>query len=912
MSKEIRILYVEDVPADVVMVNHELRRGGLAFRTKRVDSKDVFLHELTHDPPDLILSDHGLPSFDGFTALAIARDKCPDVPFIFVTSSLGEEMTIETFESGATDYVLKNNLSKLVPAVQRALREVGKRNEIRKNSQILRESEERFRRLVEGVKDHAIFILDTDGRVTSSNSGAQWIHGYRPEEVIGRALSLFYQQTDVDRRQPEADLNVAATAGRFEVEGLRINKAGKTFWANVVISALHDANGKLCGFAQVTRDITERRRVQDALNESEIRKAAILDTALDAIISINHKGVVQEWNQAAHTIFGYRRNEALGREMAELIIPASLRQAHREGLARFLATGDGLRILGQRLEMIAQRTGGEEFPVELSIVRVPDSEPPVFTAFLRDITLRKGAEEALRHSEAVKAAILDSALDAILSIDHLGQVQEWNPAAQRIFGYSRGQALGQPLDELIIPMALREVYQDGLTNYLMTGVGSLLGRPIELTLRRANNTEFRAELVISRVAEDQPVRCTALIRDITEHKQNEAALQLVQQRFRLLVEGVRDYAIYMLDVEGRVVTWNAGAEHIERYRADEILGQHLSTFFTPEDVQRGVPEQTLREAEELGEVATEGWRIRKDGSRFWSRGIVTALRNETGKLVGFSKIAHDITKQKQSEEEIRRLNRDLEQRVRDRTAQLEVSNKELEAFSYSVSHDLRAPLRHIMGYVEILQTETPTSLDGNTRQHLQTIADSARMMGGLIDALLAFSHMGRAEMRWQAVSLNNIITEALRELHFEIEGRAIDWQIGALGEVQGDALMLRQVMANLLSNALKYTRTRSRAVIEIGAKHTASETLIFVRDNGVGFDMEYADKLFGVFQRLHRAAEFEGTGIGLANVRRIINRHGGRAWAEGAVDGGATFYFSLPKPPGEGGQSDASQMDTAG
>ena len=185
MKKEIRILFVEDVPADVVMVNHELRKGGLAFRSKRVDTKDAFLHELQHDPPDVILSDHGLPSFDGFTALAIARDRRPDIPFIFVTSSLGEQMTIEAFESGATDYVLKGRLSKLVPAVERALRDAEERAKVKQQEASLRESEERFRLLVEGVKDYAIFMLDPEGRVTSWNVGAQWIHGYRAEEVIG-------------------------------------------------------------------------------------------------------------------------------------------------------------------------------------------------------------------------------------------------------------------------------------------------------------------------------------------------------------------------------------------------------------------------------------------------------------------------------------------------------------------------------------------------------------------------------------------------------------------------------------------------------------------------------------------------------------------------------------------------------
>ncbi len=274
--------------------------------------------------------------------------------------------------------------------------------------------------------------------------------------------------------------------------------------------------------------------------------------------------------------------------------------------------------------------------------------------------------------------------------------------------------------------------------------------------------------------------------------------------------------------------------------------------------------------------------------------MLTALRDESGRLRGFCKVAHDITQQQAAETEIRRLNEQLDQRVRDRTAQLEAANQELEAFSYSVSHDLRSPLRHIVGYIEILQAEA-THLEEATRSQLQNIAESAREMGELIDALLQVSRMGRAEMRWEPVNLGALVEEARRQSQRDTEGRDIEWKIGSLPRVRGDPMMLRQAIVNLVANALKYTRTRARARIEIGAIPAAGEIVCFVRDNGVGFDPQYADKLFGVFQRLHPVREFEGIGIGLANVRRIIHRHGGRTWAEGAVDCGATFYFSLPQ-----------------
>jgi light-regulated signal transduction histidine kinase (bacteriophytochrome) len=261
----------------------------------------------------------------------------------------------------------------------------------------------------------------------------------------------------------------------------------------------------------------------------------------------------------------------------------------------------------------------------------------------------------------------------------------------------------------------------------------------------------------------------------------------------------------------------------------------------------------------------------------------------------FTGYISDITERKRAEEQVRQLNAELEQRVQKRTQQLELANKELEAFSYSVSHDLRAPLRHINGFVEILQSTAGAALDSESRGFLDTIADSARQMGKLIDDLLAFSRMGRTEIRFAPVKLESIVAEAVRELRQECEGRDVRWDIHSLPEVHGDPAMLRQVFINLLSNALKYSRTRARSEIEIKASETAEEHIISVRDNGVGFDNAYAHKLFGVFQRLHPVQEFEGTGIGLAIVRRVIARHGGRVWAEGVVDQGATFFLSLPK-----------------
>jgi light-regulated signal transduction histidine kinase (bacteriophytochrome) len=256
---------------------------------------------------------------------------------------------------------------------------------------------------------------------------------------------------------------------------------------------------------------------------------------------------------------------------------------------------------------------------------------------------------------------------------------------------------------------------------------------------------------------------------------------------------------------------------------------------------------------------------------------------------------NDITERKRREEEIQGLNRELAKRSTD----LESINKELEAFAYSISHDLRAPLRHMAGYTELLQKHASAVVDEKSNRYMAMILESAKRMGNLIDDLLAFSRIGRAETQKTLVSLAQLVREALAEVRQDTEGRNIAWRISALPDFYGDRSMLRLVLVNLISNAIKFTRTRPQAEIEIGcADGNRDELIVFVRDNGVGFDMKYVNKLFGVFQRLHPSDAFEGTGIGLATVQRIVHRHGGKVWAEGVVDSGATFYFSAPRAEG--------------
>ena len=368
-----------------------------------------------------------------------------------------------------------------------------------------------------------------------------------------------------------------------------------------------------------------------------------------------------------------------------------------------------------------------------------------------------------------------------------------------------------------------------------------------------------------------------LQREVTERTQQASLLNLTHD------------TIFVRDMNDIITYWNRGAAELYGWTADEAVGKHshqlLQTDFPVpiEDVRA----ELLRTGRWEGELR----KTKADGSRVVVASRWSLRQDEQERPIAILETNNDISDRKRREEEIRQLNQELGKRTTD----LEASNKELEAFAYSVSHDLRAPLRHMVGFTELLQKNISSTLDEKSLRYMKIILESAKKMGTLIDDLLAFSRIGRAETSQRTVNLGELVKEVLSEMQRETDGRNIAWKIGALPDAYGDRSMLRLALVNLISNAVKFTRTRPRAEIEIGCLEKKQDgVVVFVRDNGVGFDMKYAHKLFGVFQRLHQAGTFEGTGIGLATVQRIIHRHGGTVWAEGVVDGGATFFFSVP------------------
>lgn len=404
--------------------------------------------------------------------------------------------------------------------------------------------------------------------------------------------------------------------------------------------------------------------------------------------------------------------------------------------------------------------------------------------------------------------------------------------------------------------AAKITLQSGADDYVLKDHLGLLGPAIERALRES----------------DARTNCLRL----------ETALLDAEEQLQLLTKELKEHATFMLDAEGRVASWNSGAEQILGYEPTEILNHDLAELFASETREQGRPRKLLELATRDGRAQLAASFARKIGESFSAQISIVALGGGVERLRGFLCVVRDLIKPASAQAQ-----------SSDRVAQLEAATREIEKFTYAVASDLRHPLRQIESCAELLARNAAGQLDQKNRSYLETISEAAHHMGRMVEDLFAFSRIGHTEMYHLPLNLNDIAQEVIHDLKHEAEGRSVQWVIGRLPEVTGDSVMLWQVMTQLISNALKFTRTTAHARIEIGASQTGHEYVIFVRDNGVGFEQESADRLFGVFERLH-VSEFEGSGVGLANVRRIIERHGGRVWAEGTPGEGATFYFTLP------------------
>ncbi len=724
-----------------------------------------------------------------------------------------------------------------------------------------------------GMDERGELRDERDAQVKLRHEGLAWhVFSHKEPMALVEHLPLYDHQ---NRQVGEGDNAVAALWDGDEVIGV-------IFVDNLLTHQPIRENQLeiLRLYATTLGHLLTQKRAEETLRTSETRFRTLVDHAADALFlhDGDEQGTILDVNLQACESLGYSREELIG--MTANDFDLDLRRT----------TVDQNRVRLSSGEMIAfetwhRRKDGTLFPVEIRVRPFWQDGRWFSVSLARDITDRKQIQEAL----ALFRTLIDHTNDAIEVIDpETGRFLDANQQAYHALGYTREEFLNLSVPE-INPVVSKRSWKEILGE--LRRAGSFVR---ESQHQRKDGSIYPVEINISLTRLDSDY-VLAVVRDITERKRAEKALRESEERLRQIASSLRE-VVWLRDAQTRQVLYVNPA-------FQELTGRTCESFYEDRDMMLDAvhPDDkewvmaALDQRLESIPFRKEHRIIHLDGSVRWVWSQIFPVRNEAGDVYRWASIMEDITERKRAEEEIRKLNQELEQRVAERTVQLEAANKELEAFAYSVSHDLRAPLRHIDGFLELLQKRTAGAFDERSRHYMTTISDAARRMGQLIDDLLSFSRMGQHELSKTPVDLGALVQEVIGELAPEMNGRTIHWHIADLPTVTGDRAMLRLVLVNLLSNALKFTRECATTEIEIDCQVQETEAIISIRDNGVGFDMAYADKLFDVFQRLHHADEFEGTGIGLANVRRIIQRHNGRTWAEGLVNQGATFYFSLPR-----------------
>jgi PAS domain S-box-containing protein len=505
-----------------------------------------------------------------------------------------------------------------------------------------------------------------------------------------------------------------------------------------------------------------------------------------------------------------------------------------------------------------------------------------------DTHMQMAAERHLEQMEGRYRGLLEAAPDAMVVVNQQGAIVLLNVQTERQFGYRRDELIGQQVKKLIPEGFAERLQADGLRS-AADALGQQIGMGLELSGRRRDGSEFPIEIMLSPLESAEGILITAAIRDISVRKAAEEHLVQMESRYRGLLEAAPD-AMVVVNQAGEIVLLNVQAEKQFGYRRDELVGQQVANIIPEGFAERLIADGIRSAAEALAQQIGMGIELtgrRRDGSEFPIEIMLSPLESAEGILV--TAAIRDITTRRKAE--AHRLHNVAE--LNHSNAELAEANQELDAFTYSVSHDLRAPLRHIDGFSKLLLEHESSGLSETAQDYLLDIRESTVRMGQLVDDLLALARLGRKSLGRRVTRLEPLAEEVVTELKRANADRVIEWKVGKLPAMECDPRLIRQVFVNLLSNAVKFTRPRETAVIEVGATDENGQIAIFVRDNGVGFNMKHSDRLFGVFQRLHRQEDFEGTGVGLATVQRIIRKHGGQVWAKAELGLGATFFFTL-------------------
>jgi PAS domain S-box-containing protein len=614
----------------------------------------------------------------------------------------------------------------------------------------------------------------------------------------------------------------------------------------------------------------EARRDLGIVSRTVDRTAAVqtlLDETLDGLLAAARDGTVWLCNRRAQELLGCTEADAVGRQLAEVLHGDVGHDARlRVALAEVSAQGEA---------SFETSLGQPTLRVAVSLRAIDSaSGPPWLCVRLHDITVLRRLQDELA-DDVMTRGVLEAAPDAMVVIAGDGVIVLVNAQTERLFGYARDELFGRSID-MLVPERFRERHPTYRRRYTEDAQPRPMGAGLALWGRRKDGTEFPAEISLAPMHMNEGQLVTAAIRDVTERRRTDA----LRSELAAIVDSSQD-AIVGVTLDGLVTSWNRAAERLYGYAAGEVIGGRIDALI-PEDrrEQEAAVMAQVRRGEEVGHYETQ--RRRKDGRVIDVSIAISATRDASGRTIGTAKVARDISDRKQAEAALARAKEAAE-----------TANRELEAFSYSVAHDLRAPLRGIDGFCQVLLEDYVGRLDEAGVGYLQRVRSSAQRMGHLIEGLLALARVNRSELGDDRVDLSARARACLADLAATEPHRAVEVHVADGLLARGDGRLLGVLVDNLLRNAWKFTSKRDRARIDFGCSERNGVPVYFVRDDGAGFDMRYADKLFGAFQRLHGPREFEGTGIGLATVQRIVQRHGGRAWAEGAVGRGATFYFTL-------------------
>lgn len=616
--------------------------------------------------------------------------------------------------------------------------------------------------LLQSIRE-AVFMLDPDGYIKFSNPAATALTGYAPEELLGKNISLIYENAE-DRIKAEYELGVARKKGSYVVEGWKAGKEGQKFWGELSFSVIYDGQ-VFAGFSCIVRDTYACKKEEFDLRQSEERYRLMVEGVRDyCIFMLDPGGHIATWNDGARRTTGYTSNEIIGKHFSIF-----------------------------------------------------------YTA--EDLESKK------------------------------------------------------PERELKIAVATGKYEEEGWRV-------------------KKNGSVFWSTVVITALYNEQNklLGFSKVTRDLTERKKDEEELRQSEERYRSLVEQVTDYGIFMLDEKGRIISWNEGAKRIKGYTAEEISGKYFSIFYPDEDILNGKPSFELKMARSEGKYEEEGWRLRKDGSRFWANVVITPVYNNAGALIGYSKVTRDLTERKEAEKALRDSHdryRQLTEELRLTNHELSYANQEMEQFTSIVSHDLQEPIRTIKSFLQLIEIK----LDAGATQELKTYIgksiNAANRMKELILNLLHYSQLGKSELIEQKVSVNELFNQALQNLKTTVDtSRAQIIIENEVDTLYGDPVQLVQLMQNLLSNALKFTDSENPQ-IRIRCFNEKGYVKFAVTDNGIGIAEGDLHKVFEIFRRLNTRKDYPGTGIGLAICKKIVDRHRGRIWPESEPGKGTTFYFTI-------------------